>query len=126
MKLEDFFRPEEVENAKKYVEIFYDKILISSKLSNPETLLLCTYMMANYEKTSSPQIEKVKSLFLQSGRSEEEFSKALYELSNRQKPPKLKRNNNKLELTSFGIETIRKLLERGEDRNEKGTTRINR
>ncbi|MDT7859221.1 MAG: hypothetical protein RQ930_04260 [Candidatus Aenigmarchaeota archaeon] len=116
MELKDFFRtPEELENAKKYVEIFYDKILISSKLSNPEALLLCAYMIANHEKTSSPQIDKVKSLFLQSGRNEREFSKALYELINRQKPPKLKKNDNRLEFTSAGIDTIRKLLEEGED-----------
>jgi hypothetical protein len=126
MRLEDFFKPEEIENAKKYVEIFYDKILVSSRLSNPQALLLCTYMIANYEKTSSPQIEKVKSLFLQSGRTEEEFSKALYELSNRQKPPKLKRNDNKLELTSFGIETIIIFLDRANLRHRKRTARLHR
>jgi len=112
MDLEEFFKtPEEAEKAKKLVMVFYDKILISSKLSNPDALLFCAYMIANHEKTSSPEIDKVELLFLQSGRTKTDFSKALYELTVRQRPIKLKKTDNKLEFTSAGLERVKKLLE---------------
>jgi hypothetical protein len=72
-------------------------------------------MVANNKKTSSPELEEVKSIFLQSGRTEIEFSKALYEVTRRWKPPALKKKNGKLEFTYSGTEVIRKiLLKKGE------------
>jgi hypothetical protein len=110
VNLKDFFPPEEVENAKRYVKIFHDRILLSGELSNPEALLLSAYMVANNKKTSSPELEEVKSIFLQSGKTEIEFSKALYEVTRRWRQPALRKKNDKLEFTYSGTEAVRKIL----------------
>jgi len=110
MRLEDYFPPEEAESAKRYVEIFHDSILINDKLSSTKTLLLCVYMLSNSKKISSLKISDIKLLFLQAGRSEIEFSKALYEVTARQKEPALKKWDETVKLTYSGVKVIKNLL----------------
>jgi len=110
MELEEYFSPEEAESAKKYVEVFHDTILINNELSSTKTLLLCVYMLSNSKKISSLKISDVKSLFLQAGRSEIEFSKALYEVTARHKEPELKRLGETVKLTYAGVKIIKNLL----------------
>jgi hypothetical protein len=78
--LETYFNAEELEGAKKLVEIFQGKLLVSGELSRADAVLLGTYMISNSQKTSEVSKEETAKFTIRLGVSPTEFSKGLSDL----------------------------------------------
>lgn len=112
MDLGEYFQEEEIDNAKKFLVSFHDKLLLDDKINNTSALLLAIYMISNKDKKSMVQKSKVKDLFIKFGRKEKEFSKALYERCGKRKTKKswIDEKDDSIGLNFEGLNQIKKLL----------------
>jgi hypothetical protein len=105
--LEAYFNAEELEGAKKFVEIFQGKMLVSDQLSRTEAVLLGTYMMSNWQKASEVSKDETANFTTRLGVTATDFSKGLYEL----KASKLVSDEgDKVGLTFTGLKKVRQML----------------
>lgn len=110
MNLEEFFPSEEVEKAKRIFAKFYDKLFLNSKIKEPDTLLLCIYMLCNKNKTSKCKYNETKELFVSLGRKEENFRKVVYSLSQKRWIKKIENKETLLSLEFEGLKRIKEIL----------------
>lgn len=106
-ELTDFFNAEELEGAKRYIEIFHGKLLVSNDLSRADAVLLGVYMASNANKTSEVTKDETKDFISQLGVTSDDYSKGLYETK---KAELLSETDSKLGLTFRGLKKIRQLL----------------
>ena len=109
-ELTEFFPEDEVKRAEKLIKFFYGQPLISDELSDTDAILLITYMLSNKQKSPKVKSDDVKTLFIQTGRDGESFSKAMYELIKRPKKPLMTREEGSLSLTFTGLSKINEML----------------
>jgi hypothetical protein len=88
MNLKEYFPEEELDDAEKFIQEFHGKILLDGSISNPNAIILSTYMLSNKEKSPSIEKKRVRELFISFGRKAEEFDKAIYEVSGKRKGKK--------------------------------------
>jgi hypothetical protein len=105
--LETYFNAEELDGARKLVEIFQGKLLVSGELSRGDAVLLGTYMISNAEKTSEVSKEETAKFTIRLGVPPTEFSKGLSDL----KSSKLiSEADGRIGLTFAGLKKVRQML----------------
>lgn len=105
--LKDFFAEDEIEGAKRYVEEFHGKLLVSDSLSRADAVLLGAYMVSNANKASEINKDEAKGFASKLGVSSDDYSKGLYEAK---KAKLLNETDSKMGLTFRGIKKIRQML----------------
>lgn len=100
----------EKEKATSILTVLHGDILLDESISDPEAVLLATYMLGNKEKSNSISRDKVKEFFIFLGRDSVRFSKSVYELVNRRKPSRLKESVEFIGLTFSGKKDVEKIL----------------
>lgn len=112
MDINNYFSLEEAEKAKKIMRSFHDKLLLDKKIGNPEAVLISIYMVCNEQKKGEVGEELVKEIFISLGRTVEEFTKAIYELSGKRKSSKrlIDRTGNLIGLNFEGLKKIEEVL----------------
>lgn len=113
MKLDKCFNENELDQAKKIIQEFYDGLLLDSSVSNPIAVSLSIYMASNENKTSFVEKDVSKGIFKSFGRKPEDFDKVLYEISGKRKG-KIKlvdTDGEKVGLNFNGLKKVKELLE---------------
>ena len=118
MELKEYFSSDkEIEGAKKIITIFHDRPLLDNKIKNTELVLLVLYMLSNKEKAGLINREKAKGLFVEFGKTNQEFDKAFYEHSGKRKGKQklTEEKDDTVGLTFQGLERVKSIL--GEEQN---------
>lgn len=111
MKLNQYFTDYEIENAKKFLYEFHDKILVDNRLSGVDVLLLCIYMCANKQKTAYVEYKDVAGLFAALGRKAKSFPVYVHRAIEANLIDKFKLSGKTiLTLTVKGLKRVKDLL----------------
>ena len=103
-----YFNAEELDGAKRYVQEFHGKFLLSDELGRKDAALLGLYMLCNKEKKSEVEADTAREFIIrQLGAHSSDYSKAVYELKSERL---LGENQGKLTPTFKGLKKIRELL----------------
>ena len=106
--LEAYFNAEEIEGAKKYLEIFHGRFLINDELSRGDAVLIGVYMLCNNRKLSEVTRDDARSFVLgKLGVNPDDFTKGVYDLKARNL---LAERDDKLSLAFKGLKKVRHMF----------------
>jgi len=105
--IESFFNNDEVDGAKKYIEVFHGRLLVSDQLARKDKILLAAYMVSNHDKTSEISKESLKTMTNMLGVDSLEAQKGLYDVKDK---GYVTDDGKKIAITFKGLKYVRSLL----------------
>lgn len=100
-----------MEPARNLLDEFHGDILLDETVSDPNAVLLSIYMAANKEGKNKVSKSHCVEIFEKFGRDASAFSKALYELNQRQERNLIRLEDDRLSLNFSGKKRVEGLLE---------------
>jgi hypothetical protein len=111
VKINDFFPEDEIEEWRKIVYEFQDKLLMDNNLTDLNAVLTCIYMCCNKNKKAEVDYSEVKDLFLGFGRK---FNNFKVNLHNAKKKDfvceRIDAKAKMLSLTMKGLKSVKELI----------------
>jgi hypothetical protein len=108
-ELEDYFSANEVDAAKKYVEVYHGRFLLTDKLRRSDAVLLAIYMYCNRQNTAVTGKNDLKRFAVeQLGINSEIFSRGLSDL---RLSKMITVTVNNVGLSFKGLKKLREILE---------------
>lgn len=108
-KLEDYFSANEIDAAKKYVEVYYGRFLLSDKLGRGDAVLLAIYMYCYRQNTGVIGKDDLKGFAVERlGIDSEVFSKGLSDLRSSKM---ITETQNNVGVSFKGLKKLREMLE---------------
>ncbi len=105
--LEAYFNAEELEGARKYIEVFHGRFLVSDELGRKDAVLLGLYMISNNRKLGEVTRDDLREFIVNLGVQGDEFSKGLSDLKSSGLGTEI---NGKVGLAFKGIKRVREML----------------